>query len=195
MRPRRWLRRHLAEPVPGPDPSSFRAFGAGSQLLPPAAVTAPHRIEIGRDVQILGGSWLSVVEETSQQRFDPRLRIGDRTRIGSGFVVACIGSVDIGVDVLMADRVFIGDASHGYKDPRRPIMEQPMSEPRPVRIGDGAFLGVGVIVLPGVSVGQNACVGAGAVVTADVPARSVAVGNPARVIRRWDAGRREWVRC
>ena len=58
-------------------------------------------------------------------------------------------------------------------------------------IGAGAFLGVGSSVLPGVAVGEGAFVGAAAVVTRDVPAHAVVVGNPARVIREWDGS--AWV--
>lgn len=68
-----------------------------------------------------------------------------------------------------------------------------MSDPEPVYIGPGAFLGIGSIVLPGVTVGERAYVAAGAVVTDDVPSNAVVAGNPAQVIRRWDDRRRRWV--
>jgi acetyltransferase-like isoleucine patch superfamily enzyme len=188
--PLRLLKRR--SPLDGPDPQSFAAFGARSAFLGPANVTCAHRIEIGADVVVLPGAWLSVVEEHLGRRYQPRLRIGDRARLGRDLVVACIGSVEIGDDVLTADRVFVGDTYHGYRDPERPIGEQPLSDPEPVTIGRGAFLGIGSIVLPGVSVGENAYVGAGAVVTADVPDRSLVVGNPARVVRRWDGETKSW---
>lgn len=182
-------------PPPGvPPPEAFAAFGPRSAIAPPATITCPHRIEIGAGVLIMGGAWLSVVEEHRGRRHEPLLRIGDRVALGRDAVIACVGLVEIGDDVLTADRVFIGDTSHGYRDPHTPVRRQPMSDPRPVRIGPGAFLGVGAIVLPGVTVGENGYVGAGAVVTADVPARTVVVGNPARVVRRWDEARGEWVR-
>jgi maltose O-acetyltransferase len=59
-----------------------------------------------------------------------------------------------------------------------------MPEPRPVVIGDGAWIGNRAIVLPGVTIGARAVVGAGSVVMTDIPPRTLAMGNPARVIKR-----------
>lgn len=139
-------------------------------------------------------AWLSVVEEHRGRRYEPRLRIGDRVEIGRDMVIACVGLIEIGADVLTGDRVFIGDTYHDFRAPDTPVARQQMVDPKPVRIGQGAFLGVGAIVLPGVTIGDNAYVGAGAVVTEDVPDRCVVVGNPARVIRRWDAASGRWIR-
>ena len=137
------------------------------------------------------GAFFSVVEEHSGRHYDAELVIGDRVTIGSDLVIACCGRVEIGDDVLTADRVFIGDTYHEYRDMRRPVRDQGLHDPRPVRIGAGAFLGINCCVLPGVRVGERAYIGAGAVVTADVPANAVAVGNPARVVRQFDGG--AWV--
>jgi acetyltransferase-like isoleucine patch superfamily enzyme len=167
-----------------PDPRAFAAFGSGSVIVPPAYVTCPQHIEIGRDVVILARAWLSVVDEHNGRRYSPRLRIGDRTHLGQDLVVACIGQVDIGEDVLVSDRVFLGDTYHDYRDPDTPVIRQPMAEPKPVRVERGAFIGVGAIVLPGVTIGENGYVAAGAVVTRDVAPRAVVAGNPARVIRQ-----------
>lgn len=109
-------------------------------------------------------------------------------------VISCVGLVEISPDVLTGDRVFIGDSYHDFRAPDLAISHQQMVDPRPVRIGPGAFLGVGSIILPGVTIGENGYVGAGAVVTENVPDRCVVVGNPARVITRWDPGSGEWIR-
>ncbi|MSY44417.1 MAG: acyltransferase, partial [Actinobacteria bacterium] len=93
-------------------------------------------------------------------------------------------SVIIGDDVFTGHNVYITDANHGYEDVEQPIGRQ-FSPPQPVSIGSGSWLGHGVIVLPGVAIGRNVVIGAGAVVTSDIPDFSVAVGNPARVIRRY----------
>jgi acetyltransferase-like isoleucine patch superfamily enzyme len=175
-----------------PPPEAYAAFGTGSVIAPPAIVRCPHRIEVGSDVLVMPGSWLSAVEEHRGRTYEPRLVIHDRVHLGRDAVVACAGLVEIGQDVLTADRVFIGDSYHDYRDPDTPVALQTMTDPRPVRIRRGAYLGVGAIVLPGVTVGENGYVGAGAVVTADVPDRSVVVGNPARVVKRWDSAAAEW---
>lgn len=176
-----------------PPPEAYAAFGEGSVVAPPATVRCPHRIEVGKGVFIMPGSWLSVMEEHNGRRYEPRLRIGDRVSLGRHVVVACVGSIDIEADVLTADRVFIGDTYHDYRDPDTPVARQRLADPKPVRIGRGAFLGVGAIVLPGVTIGTNSYVGAGAVVTRDVPDRCVVVGNPARVVKRWDEATGTWL--
>ncbi len=156
-------------------------------------MTCPERIEIGADVQIGAGSWLSVVDEHLGRRYSPRLVIGDGVSLGPGIVIACMGSVEIGDRVLTASRVFIGDTYHEYRGPNTAVIDQPMAEPDPVQIGAGAFLGIASIILPGVTVGERAYVAAGAVVTADVPSCTLVAGNPARIIKRWDAGRQSWI--
>jgi acetyltransferase-like isoleucine patch superfamily enzyme len=177
-----------------PPREAYAAFGADSIIAPPARITCPHRIEIGERVVIMPGAWLSVFEEHQGRRYEPRLRIGDGVEIGQGVVIACIGLIEIGADVLAGDRVFIGDTYHDFHAPDIPVGQQPMVDPRPVRIGRGAFLGIGAIILPGVTIGENGYVGAGAVVTEDVPDRCVVVGNPARVVRRWDEATGQWLR-
>jgi acetyltransferase-like isoleucine patch superfamily enzyme len=179
-------------PTPITTPN-FAAFGVGSTIAAPYRVTCPECIEIGADVQIAAGSWLSVVDEHLGRRYTPRLVIGDGANIGPDIVVACIGRVEIGARVLTASRVFVGDTYHDYRDPHAAVLDQPMIDPNPVYIGSGSFLGIGSIILPGVTIGEHAYVAAGAVVTTDVPPRTVMAGNPARAIRYWDARREQWV--
>jgi acetyltransferase-like isoleucine patch superfamily enzyme len=170
----------------------FAAFGEGSIIEPPFRIVSPERIQIGRGVRIRPNAWLSVVGGEAGD--SAMLSIHDGAMLGADLVVACIGHVEIGPAVMTSDRVFIGDTYHEYRDVTRPIRDQGLAAPRAVRIGAGAFLGIGVIVLPGVTIGENAYVGAGAVVTRDVPPRSVAVGNPARVVSQWDSTTGEWRR-
>lgn len=120
------------------------------------------------------------------------LRIGDRSNFGRDLHIVCVGSVDIGSDVLAADNVFIADSYHAYVDSDQTVLDQGMAPARPVKISDGAFLGVNTVVLPGVTIGARAYIGAGSVVTKDIPPYTVAAGNPARVIRHWDASHRRW---
>ena len=88
--------------------------------------------------------------------------------------------------------VYITDANHGYEDVTLPIGKQ-FAAPRPVRVGSGSWLGHGTVVLPGADIGRHVAVGAGSVVTGALPDFSVAVGNPARVIRRYVDGE-GWVK-
>lgn len=164
----------------------LRRFGKGSLIYPPALIIGHGQIEIGDDVIVHPGAFFSVVADEGGKEDDGRLLIGSGVRLGSDAVIACRGSIEIGDHVLAADRVFIGDTFHEYRDVHRPVLHQGLRDPRPVSIGAGAFLGINCAVLPGVAVGEGAYVGANAVVTEDVPAHAVVVGNPARVIKRWD---------
>ncbi len=104
------------------------------------------------------------------------LKIGDRCFINYGTSIAATGSVRIGNDCLIGTHVMILDNDfHDLK--QRDVFPAP----RPVLLEDGVWLANHVLVLPGVTIGRGAAVGAGSVVTQDVPPRSLAVGNPARV--------------
>ncbi|NCV96643.1 MAG: acyltransferase, partial [Acidimicrobiia bacterium] len=94
-------------------------------------------------------------------------------------------AIDIGNDVWTGHHVYITDQNHGYEDVTRPISQQTQPE-RPVVIGDGSWLGAGTVVLPGATIGKHVAVGANSVVTGVLPDFCVAVGAPARVIKRYD---------
>lgn len=173
-----------------PPPSAFGSFGPGSYIVPPARVSLPEAIFVGAGVIINEHSWISVVEAVPGHT--PKLTIGDGTVIDRLLHVACVGEIEIGEDVLIAERTLIGDTYHDYTDPDAHIVKQAVA-PRKVTIERGAHLGMSVIVMPGVTIGEEALVGAGAVVTRDVPPRTVVVGNPARVVRWFDPEREEWI--
>ncbi len=174
-----------------PPPSAFAAFGAGSVIVPPARVTMPHRIHIGDRVVINEHSWISVVEAVPG--YTPTLTIGSGTLIDRLLHIACVGEIEIGEEVLIGERVLIGDSYHSYEDPNLPVIKQPMVPPRKVTIESGVHIGFAVMIMQGITIGENAYIGAGAVVTRDVPPRSVVIGNPGRVVRRYDEGTGEWV--
>ncbi len=168
---------------------SFRAFGAGSAIcFPFTALFGERYISIGEGTII--GPYVSLsagVSPAHDLGIDEVVSIGDRCLIGKGSGIVGHERVVIGNDVFTGHHVYITDANHGYEDPSVPIGQQ-FAPPRPVSIGDGSWLGHGCIVLPGASVGRHVVVGAGSVVTGDLPDFSVAVGNPARVIRRYAPG-------
>jgi maltose O-acetyltransferase len=106
--------------------------------------------------------------------------IGSGTFINSGAVILDVGRVAIGADVQIGPNVQLLTPTHPLEaDLRRSGAEAA----EPISIGDNAWLGGGVIVCPGVTIGRDTVVGAGAVVARDLPDGVLAVGNPARVIR------------
>jgi acetyltransferase-like isoleucine patch superfamily enzyme len=111
------------------------------------------------------------------------LRMGDDVAINRNSTISAHGGVTIGDHVIVGPGVTLYAQNHRYDDPGRPIMEQGYTY-NPVTIGSNVWIAAHVIVLPGVSIGDNVVVGAGAVVTRDVEPGVVVAGNPARVIRR-----------
>jgi acetyltransferase-like isoleucine patch superfamily enzyme len=110
------------------------------------------------------------------------ITIGARSLIGEGCILRGQGGISIGNDVYLAPLVQILAVNHVYQDTTRPISQQGITT-RGIAIDDGAWIGGGAIILDGVHIGRNAVVGAGAVVTKDVPAFTVVAGNPARLVR------------
>ncbi|MGV9778088.1 sugar O-acetyltransferase [Streptosporangium sp. NPDC003464] len=107
-------------------------------------------------------------------------RIGARSFVNFGLTAVDVGRITIGEDVLIGPNVQLLTATHPVEPgPRRAKFEAA----EPITIADNVWLGGGVIVCPGVSIGENTVVGAGAVVVRDLPANVVAVGNPARTVR------------
>jgi maltose O-acetyltransferase len=116
--------------------------------------------------------------------YGSHITIGARCFANYGLVALDVAPIAIGDDVQIGPHVQLLTPTHPVEPgPRRDKWEAAL----PITIGDNVWLGGGAIVLPGVSIGDDTVVGAGAVVTRDLPAGVMAVGNPARVVRRLDA--------
>lgn len=131
-----------------------RLAGRGVVLAPNASLANPERISIG-----------------------PATRIGARCTLWAG---KTSGRIDVGSGCTFAPDTFITASNYQF-ELGTPILAQQTDEPS-IRIGDDVWLGTRVIVLAGVEIGSGYVVGAGSVVTRDLPPNSVAVGAPARVV-------------
>lgn len=138
------------------------------------------------------------LDATAPRGSPPVLHIGNHVQINDSVHIGAIEQVVIGDHTLIASRVFISDHNHGNYQvhgvasaPEIPPADRPLSS-RPVHIGRNVWLGEQVCILPGVTVGDGAIVGANSVVTRDIPPNSIAAGNPARVIRVFDASTQTW---
>jgi acetyltransferase-like isoleucine patch superfamily enzyme len=157
----------------------------------------PHKIHIGDNV-VVDDNCLLDAKGTSNRG----IRIESGVFIGRNSILSCkngdltlkrganvgfncelfsAGEVTIGANVLIAAYAYIIGGDHHFADPDKPILAQGRTS-RGVEIGDGAWIGAGAKILDGVTIGELAVVGAGAVVREAVPARSVAVGVPARIV-------------
>lgn len=139
-------------------------------------IDRPWGVTIGERTRLEQGVWLKLVDDEACLRFGTYTFIGARSQ----FDVKC--QVEVGDHTLIAPGCFICDHHHGLGDAGLLIDQQPCLS-RPIFIGSDVWLGVGVAVLSGVRIGDSAVVGAGAVVTRDVPPRAITVGVPARTIR------------
>ena len=115
--------------------------------------------------------------------------IGNNSRIGIGNVV--IGPVTVGNNVILAQNIVMSGLNHGYEDINLPIHKQPVST-APIFIEDDSWIGANAVVTAGVTIGKHCVVAAGAVVTKDIPPFSIAVGNPARVIKQYNKDSGKW---
>ncbi|GHU73570.1 hypothetical protein FACS189413_18070 [Bacteroidia bacterium] len=121
----------------------------------------------------------------------PLLKIGRGTSLGNFNHIYCTQSITIGNHVLTAGSVYISDNLHSYEDVNIPIIKQPIKQINPVIIGDGTWLGENVCVI-GSTIGKNCVIGANSVVTKDIPDCCVAVGAPAKIIKKYNIQTDTW---
>lgn len=169
----------------------LRHAGRGIVLGRGVKIEHPECVSLGNNVHLNDHCWLSLLTENRQAgsppvELQPELIIADGSYVGRFGTLACINRVTIGRDVMISDRVFIGDATHGFARTDMPIRNQFLTSKGPVEIGDGTWIGIGVSVLANVKIGRNCVIGAGSVVTSDIPDYCIAVGAPARIVRRID---------
>jgi len=158
---------------------SRRAEALAKEYNDSSPLDPARRLRILRD--LLG----SIGEETEIRPpfycdYGSHIHIGARTFVNFGLVALDVAEIQIGDDVQIGPNVQLLTPTHPVEsEPRRAKWEAA----RPIAIGDNVWLGGGVIICPGVTIGADTVVGAGAVVTRDLPAGVLAVGNPARVVR------------
>ncbi len=166
----------------------FAGFGSHSRLEKPLRVEGIESISIGGNVMIHEGIWLAAKPLTGSVK----LVIEDGATLGHYNHIFATQSIVIEKDVLTADKVYISDNLHGYEDINTPIIKQPIKQCKPVVIGEGSWIGEHVCVI-GAKIGKHCVIGANAVVTKDIPDYCVAVGVPAKVIKRYDSLSKMWV--
>ena len=161
----------------------FASFGKYSLVGRMCKFLNSHLIEIGSGVTISDFVWLNASDP--QKKKNVTLNIGDKTYIGRSVQINAFNNVKIGKNVLIADRVFISDADHNYLDKSKPIIDQGDRFVKSVEIKDGSWLGIGCVIMPGVTIGRNSIVTANSVVLRDVDDYSIVGGNPAKLIKNY----------
>lgn len=119
--------------------------------------------------------------------------LGSGTEIGERNRLSIAHSLRIGKNVLLSPNVYITDCDHEYRDISIPIIKQGIvQKENKVSIGDGAYIGINAVIVGNVSIGKGAVIGANSVVTKDVPDYCVAVGSPAKIIKRFNIDTNKW---
>lgn len=165
---------------------SFGAVGAGSFIEMPSMILHPKNVFIGKDFYALTYFRLETVEEYEGQKFTPKIIIGDNVSFNNDCHIGCINRIEIGNNVLGASRIYITDHYHGdisSSDLETVPSKRKLTSKGSVKIKDNVWIGECVSILPGVTIGENAIIGANSVVNKDVPPNSVVAGVPAKIIK------------
>jgi acetyltransferase-like isoleucine patch superfamily enzyme len=178
--------------------SRFKSAGLHISIGPHFVAHNPDRISVGDDVAIARGVTLRALTvypwSDPPQKFAPEIVVGRGCFINRDCEISAICRVVLGENVMLAQCCYIADNNHGYQDTSRPVKTQPLSAPGEVHIGDGSWLGANCVVVGDIRIGKNCVVGAHSVVNDNMPDFCVAVGSPARIVKRWDANSRTWRR-
>ena len=117
--------------------------------------------------------------------------IGQNTLIGIGNTI--IGPIKIGNNVIFAQNIVASALNHEYRDPNLPIYKQPIIT-KEIIIEDDCWIAANAVITAGVTIGKHSVIAAGAVVTKDIPPYSVAVGNPAKILKQYNFELSSWER-
>lgn len=107
--------------------------------------------------------------------------------------IAAHQEITIEDDVLFASNINITDGLHAYENANEPYKYQGIFKISPILIKRGCWIGQNVVILPGVTIGEFTIIGANSVVTKSIPDRCIAIGAPAKVVRKWDETTQSWV--
>ena len=168
----------------------FKFYGQNVNIYFPENIIGDEYISIEDNVYIGKDASILVLETKD---FLPNLIIEKNVKIRRSFHAVCINEIKIAEDVLIADNVLITDNIHGYQDIDIPIRLQPLESKGKIKIGEGTWLGENVSVICS-TIGKHSIIGANSVVVYDIPSYSIAVGSPAKVIKRYDNKLKDWIK-
>lgn len=173
----------------------FGRIGKGSVIFNPCLFSNVHYAYLGERVLIRSGARIELIVRESCM--EPKLSIGSDVNIEQNVHIVCGSSIEIQDRVTITGGCAIVDVEHPFEDIEDPVqigMRLRMQGNRVV-IGAGSFIGFNSIILPNVVIGRHSVIGSHSVVTRNVPDYCVVVGNPARVIRRYNLETQSWERC
>lgn len=169
-------------------------WGKGSYIKKPLLITNTKNIYIGNNVRIFSHARIEAVKDYAGVKYTPQLIINDGVTIQQNVHITCAQSVEIGKHTAIVANVTITDIIHPYTAKDEHLIKQQLIV-KPVKIGEYCGIYNNVVINAGVKIGNHVTVGANSVVTHDLPDYCVAVGNPARVIKKYDFQKNLWVKC
>lgn len=176
---------------------TFHQFRGGIDVS--SKILGKKYLNVGKN--FCGGRhlWLEAVTEYSGQHFHPMIVIKDNVSLSDFNHIGAVNYVEIGNNVLFGSKCYVTDHNHGIysgeksqSNPDIPPGKRPLTHDQKVIICDNVWLGDNVTVLPGVTIGKGSIIGANSVVSKSIPAYSIAVGVPARVIKKWNFRSKRW---
>ena len=171
---------------------SYGSFSTHSDIIAPMMIEGKKNIFLGNHSLIRNYARIEAIKEYRNQKFNPKLVIGDNVLIEQGVHLTCATELVIGDNTTISSNVYISDCSHSYDQVSVNVLDQPLKTGS-VSIGKYCFIGTGAKILPGVTIGDGCIIGANAVVTHSIPGNSVAAGIPARIIKQYDEVQKAWV--
>lgn len=156
-------------------------------------VTAGQSVYIGKHCSLKGKRHITLEDSVTVRPYTQiwsgggTVRIGKGSEIGERCRISIANSLDIGEKVLLSPNVYITDCDHEYRNISVPVIDQGIAQKgQTVSIGYGSYIGINAVIVGNVKIGKHCVIGANSVVTHNVPDYSVAVGSPAKVIKKCD---------
>ena len=159
----------------------YKFIGKKSYFLNPIFISGMKYMKLGNDVGVWDGARVEIIDEWGEQKFTPELAIGNHVNIGQSLHLTCADKVVIEDNVLISARVSILGINHVTENKDIPILDQGIIA-KPIIIKEGAFIGIDAVIMPGVTIGRHAIIGANSVVNKNVDDYVTVAGSPAKFI-------------
>lgn len=159
----------------------------GKQLI----ITNKDCISLGKRVVVFPNGRIELIKKYAGETFEPCLIIGEDSQIHQNCHITCADRITIGKKTIIVANVTITDIIHPHEDLAIPTNSAKIKT-KPVSIGDETYIYNNCVILPGSQIGRNCVIGANSVVTSNIPDYSIAVGNPAQVIKRYNFQLGKW---